>query len=118
MSYADFEYYSNTFYDVLRTPPIPNTERESYLEKATAYLNSIFGSKRPTEEQLEAVKKCCCDVADCFYIEFGTENIASENNDGYSVTYTHRQSANNKAYAIVLRYLSGTGLLYRGICSC
>lgn len=117
--YADFDYYSNTYYDALQEIPIPNTQRTVYLRKASSYLDSIFVHSKPQEPYPEAVKNACCEIADCFYTCEQKEGIASENNDGYSVSY----NANNfeakmtlhKAYAIALRYLGSTGLLYRGI---
>lgn len=118
--YADFDYYSNNFHDLLQEEiPIPNTERLMYLRKASSFLDSLFVQRKPQEPYPEEVKNACCEIADCYYISEQKSGIASENNDGYSVTYDTKASSINmtqqKAYAIALRYLAGTGLLYRGI---
>jgi len=117
--YADFDYYSNTYYDALQEIPIPNTQRLVYLRKASSYLDSLFVHSKPQEPYSEEVKNACCEIADCYFICDSREGIATENNDGYSVSYTAEASglkmAEQKAYAIALRYLGATGLLYRGI---
>ncbi len=117
--YADFDYYSNTYYDALQEIPIPNTQRLVYLRKASSFLNSLFVHQKPQEPYPEEVKNACCEIADCYFLCEIKEGIASENNDGYSVTYTAEASGvkmtEQKAYAIALRYLGNTELLYRRI---
>ena len=117
--YADFDYYSNSFYDALQEIPIPNTQRLVYLRKASSFLDSLFLHGKPQEPYPEEVKNACCEIADCYFLCESRDGIASENNDGYSVTYTAEASGVNmtvqKAYAIALRYLGNTGLLCRRI---
>lgn len=110
MMYADSEYYSGFHTE----PIIAADEVDEYLKKASSYLDTMLGTNRPDEPYDEKIKDACCEIADCIYICSVRDGISSENNDGYSVTYD-RQSINNKAYAIALRYLAGTGLLYRGL---
>ena len=117
--YADFDYYSNTYYDALQEIPIPNTQRLVYLRKASSYLDSLFVHGKPQEPYAEELKNACCEIADCYYTCEHKEGIVSENNDGYSVSYVQdafgARMTQHKAYAIALRYLGSTGLLYRGI---
>lgn len=110
MMYADREYYSGFHAE----PVIPVDDRDEFLKKASSYLDMTLGANRPDEPYSENLKDCCCEIADCIYVCSVRDGIASENNDGYSVTYD-KQSINNKAYAIALRYLAGSGLLYRGL---
>ena len=117
--YADAAYYADTFYNSLQEPVIAPEDRQMYLRKASAFLDSLFVRQKPEEPYLEEVKNACCEIADCFYTEEKREGIVSENNAGYSVTYAKSSSGLNmtqhKAYAIAQRYLANTGLLYRGI---
>lgn len=108
--YADREYYSGFHTE----PVIPVDDRDEFLKKASSYLDMIIGANRPDEPYSENLKDCCCEIADCIYVCSARGGIVSENNDGYSVTYD-KQSINNKAYTIALRYLAGSGLLYRGL---
>ena len=78
---------------------------------------------------MELIKMCLCEVAeliyqeDCRKAEHGGREIQSENTDGYSVTYATEAEAGKiatnslqtKVYAVIRRYLSGTGLLYAGV---
>ena len=115
--YADKEYYMNTFY-AGNEPKLSEAECTMYLRKASVFLDSLFVSKRPSEPYEPCVKDACCEIADCLYVSESRAGIASENNDGYSVTYTAKSdssSASADAHAIAQRYLAHTGLLYRGI---
>ena len=113
--YADFDYYSNTFCDV--PAPIAEDERDMYLEKASAFLRSLFLNGEPTEPSDQRIKSACCGVAPCFYAYDKREGISSETNDGYSISFADGggfERAEKKALAIARYYLAGTGLLYRG----
>ncbi len=114
--YADTDYYSNNFYEARQECKIPDENKAMYLRKATAFLNSLFVNSKPQEPYCEELKNACCEIADCLYESELTENISSENNDGYSVSYNNTFSdTNKKAYVIAQRHLALTGLLYGGI---
>lgn len=116
--YADYDYYTNDFYEPLSDCVIPSGERAVFLKKASAFLDSLFVHGKPSEPYPEEVKNACCEIAECIYIYSKREGISAESNDGYSVTYSYRggnSAGGEKAYAIALRYLANTGLLYRGI---
>ncbi len=115
--YADYEYYKTTFY-CGRETSIPEARCVMYLRKASAFLDSLFVSVKPEAPYDECVKNACCEIADSIFAADSVKGIASENVDGYSVSYVTKSEHNTpeaEAYAIAQRYLGSTGLLYRGI---
>ena len=86
---------------------------------ASAYLDSITFDRIPsvTDEKIkERVKEACCAVADVLLQKEQRDGIASETNDGISVTYTTEGSTDEqRLYRAAVLYLSNTGLLYRGV---
>lgn len=98
------------------------------VRKAEAYIQYLTGG-RAADSQLDAVKDAVCAVCDVYAAEEekvkaqkDTREIASEDNDGYSVSYvtegqagqTHEETLRQKAYQAAYPYLALTGLLYRG----
>lgn len=66
-------------------------------------------------ETEELVRQAACHAAEVWETESTREGVLSENNDGYSVTYSDkRKSARAAAEDIIKIYLADTGLLYRG----
>ena len=125
--HADYAYYADEY----AGDEIPEASFPKYAKKASAVIDRVtFGRPRVVtdEDILNAVRDAVCAVAECLYKfdatratdEQGRE-IASENNDGYSVTFrnTGTADAQNAADAAVMdviqTYLADTGLLYRGI---
>lgn len=102
------------------------TAFDFYSRKATKIVNQkILGRiKTPTEE----VKMCCCEIAELIF-EFenaskdvqgnSTAGKASESVSGWSVAYRSEEemqnALNKKINAVIYAWLSGTGLLYRGL---
>ena len=131
--YADFTDYKELYYgqqiadaDVFRTA----------AARASEYMDSVtFGRLESgvPEAFAEPVKKCCCALAEAFYLQQqaytcastdGTGAKKSETQHNYSVTYStpaetlasllNGKSFSEYLYSICLRYLGRTGLLYRG----
>lgn len=132
--YADFTYYKDCYYgqqiadaEVFRTA----------AARASEYMDSVtFGRLESgvPEAFAEPVKKCCCALAEAFYLQQqaytcastdGTGAKKSETQHNYSVTYStpaetlasllNGKSFSEYLYSICLRYLGRTGLLYRGV---
>ncbi|MBR4721401.1 MAG: hypothetical protein IK057_06545 [Clostridia bacterium] len=61
----------------------------------------------------ENSKMCICEVAELLYETAKSEGILSENNDGYSVRFD-KGDRDGKIYDIASKWLSKSGLLYRG----
>ena len=119
MTYATYDYYTNDYFGTALT----EQEFPKYARRASAEMDHVtFGrlSKLSTDEITDAIRDCMCDVAErMHHFETATgSDIASENNDGYSISY--RDTGNTDAqkhelYATIRTYLAVTGLMYRGI---
>lgn len=99
-----------------------------YSDMAMAFINKMtFGRAQKVVDNesegyvLECIQKCLCAVVDCFKKyeceELPAPGIASENTDGYSVTYQSaaelRAQKNLEAEELCRIYLP-VELLYRG----
>lgn len=121
--YADYDFYRGKYCGCFW-----DEDFYEQIEKASAYVQRItFGrSDRPDLEAdtQEAVKLAACAVCDVRIImkkkmdENGGKEITSENNDGYSVSYTVEQQGElqetileRKCYAAAQEYLILSGLL-------
>lgn len=121
--YADYAYYSTTYYG----NSISSADFPRYATRASDYIDSLSLTRVP-DGSLDAVKKCCCALAEKFQIIENANAIAaagelaSESVGSYSRSF--RSSAEIEAAAkaelgnIARMYLSKTGLLYRGGVSC
>lgn len=120
----DYGYYRDAFGGAA-------VSEEDFLRlarKAGAYIQYLTGGR--TEGcPMDAVRDAVCAVCDVYAAEEArmkaqgdAREIASENNDGYSVSYvtegqagwTHEETLREKAYQAAYPYLAFTGLLYRG----
>ena len=120
MSYATYEYYTAEYGGTALTAQ----EFPNYAKRASAEIDHVtFGrlSKLPYEEIPEVVRDCMCDVAEQLH-QFATTaeggSIASESNDGYSISY--RDTGGNAGQqreirATIRSYLAVTGLMFRGV---
>lgn len=114
---VDYKFYTGTF-----RGQAAQQDFERMSVKASAYLDRVT-SNQITEVLPEAmadrVRLALCEVVDAYLLNEAGGGVASENNDGISVTYVAGVS-NAKTEAQRLReaaalYLGGTGLLYRGV---
>ena len=126
MIYADYSYYTGTYYGNM----IPEADfmrcaarASDYIDRLTLDRASAYVEAHPEDEK---VKKACCAAAEQYYmIGIARENaaadggeIASESVGSHSVTY--RSAAESEAnleavlHKAVTSYLATTGLLYRG----
>lgn len=118
---ADYSFYSDSWEGTL----IPSQEFNSYAKKAEHLINYIVngGIKEVTVQVQNAV----CAAAEAAYelrqsVANIPQGIKSENTDGYSVTYKDYNAdeladREKKAmFKAIRQELSGTGLLYQGVC--
>lgn len=121
MAYADYTYYSDSFGGLL----IPSSEFCVFAAKAERLVR--FVTQHRITEVTDEVKNAVCAAAEAAYeIRSSVANIPqgikSENTDGYSVTYkdynTDELAEREKRamYKAIKQELSGTGLLYQGVC--
>lgn len=116
MFYADFEYYKMIFYGSKITDC--NTFNGLAL-KASAFLDTItYGRIDKTQPIPEAVKNAMCAVVDVMQVyDSGHGGIASESVGKESITYANAEgkTLEKESYKVAYPFLSGTGLLYRGV---
>lgn len=118
MAYADYQYYTEEYYG----SKLSETEFPKYAKRASAEIDHVtFGriQKLSESEITDAIRDCTCEVAEklkYFETSAGAE-VASENNDGYSVSYRDTSNVDTQAHEImasIRTYLGQTGLMYRG----
>jgi len=120
MIYATYEYYTTEYNGTALT----EQEFPKYAKRASAEIDHVtFGrlSTLPDDQIPDAVRDAMCDVAEQFH-QYATTaeggSIASESNDGYSVSYrdTGGTAAQQREIRATIRtYLAVTGLMYRGV---
>lgn len=114
--YADFAYYSENYFGKL----IPQAEFNRSALLASAYLDQLTLGR--ITEVTDTVKNACCACAEIFYSDYSASetsgNIESEKIGDYSITYKSSESSDVRSAKLISTakmFLSGTGLLYRGI---
>lgn len=120
--YVNYRYYQKTYHgSVISKDDFPHAELE-----AESFVNRVtFGRIKRLEEIPDCVKIAICSAAESMQEYLNSRKsmdgsgavIKSENNDGYSVTYADAISDSTceaNMIAKINRYLSGTGLTYRG----
>ena len=120
--YANYEFYSDDYKGVKIKPE----DFDAAALHATQYIKYITLGRSDSYDGDE-LKYATCEIAEVylelFVLKMGNE-IKSENTDGYSVSYvtqgrdgeSREELFRRRAYAIANKWLSFTGLLYRGIC--
>lgn len=126
--YADYTYYTDAFYgNVIDEDSFPR-----YAMRATEFIDYFTMGKAKDNQDLDAVKKCCCALAEQYSAINAariaaaakvTEDgiIASESVGSHSRSFRSGADgqqavteAEKELTNIARRYLLPTGLLYRG----
>ncbi len=100
----------------------PQEEFDRLAVKASRYINTITfqraGAMVEEDMRMEAVKYTCCALIDEYINAEKGGGVASESNDGISVTYvngiSNTKSPEEKLFRVAFEGLATTGLLYRG----
>lgn len=115
--YADYSYYVTAYQGKM-----PQCDFERLAGRASAYLNSVtFRRIRAGWAEDDRVREACCAVADVYFLEEHGGGVASETNDGISVTYVagaraaQAKTVAQQLWETAVMYLGTTGLLYRGV---
>ena len=113
MVYADYEYYLNEH----SGNAVAEADFTRLSRQASAYLDSLtYGKIRGPWVDDSRVKDACCAVAEVMQKQEKGGEVASESNDGASVTYvTGSATPEQRMYNAAVMYLSNTGLLYAGV---
>ena len=97
---------------------LPQSEFLRLSVKASAYLTQLTAGRvnaaLPAAVE-DSVKYALCEVVDAMAANESAE-IASESNDGASVSYKREGSSAQRLYNAAALHLATTGLLYRGCC--
>ena len=121
--YADAAFYEDDY--LLGRKPVIKAGFDYYARSASQIMNSLtFGRIDKLEELTDDIRMCCCEMAEhCYTNEKerrAAEGKTSEKNGTYSVTYSDKAQSDEDielktALHIMNKWLSETGLLYRGI---
>ncbi len=93
-----------------------------YFREASQVIKKYVLDNIDDENLPEEVRMCCCEIAELAYKRDQSEQsdgVSSESVQGWSKSYESTESRRNafdKAVReCIYKWLSGTGLLYRGI---
>lgn len=123
MVYADFEYYSSCFFG----DSIPGKDFEKYAVRASREIDRLTMGRaaKAGEKMLPGLSNCTCEIAELLHAEdvaaqrTGNGIIASESNDGISVSFTQNAVAERiagKVLAAAKHWLCWPeNLLYPGV---
>ncbi len=120
---VEYSYYRDSFGGTI----VPQEDFPRYAKRSEAYIQYLTAGKSSGVDT-DAVKEAVCAVCEVYAADAeqvradGGREKASENNDGYSVSYvteglagqTHEEVLSRKAYQAAYPYLAFTGLLYQG----
>lgn len=117
-AYATYEFYSGNFGGEMSVEAF-----QKYILKASAFISYLTMGRSTGETEEEQMAACA--VADVYSSASGrlaSGGVSSENNDGYSVSYsdalngeTIEETVNRRALAAARLYLANTGLLRRAV---
>lgn len=119
--YADNDFYMNE-YLCGKKAVIDTASFSFYARKATQTIKQYTLDNVPVDIP-ECVKMCCCEIAEAIYKDEETANkhsgVTSERVGNWSKSYESTEQAmqvmQKNIKSIVYKWLSGTGLLYRGV---
>lgn len=122
ISYADDSFYLSK-YLVEGRKAVINTAFPYFARIATQEIKRFTGENVDESDIPEEVSMCCCEIAELEYKyeQFGsqTDGVSSESVQGWSKSYesteSRRQVFDTAVKECVYKWLSGTGLLYRGV---
>lgn len=140
MTYADYDFYKNEYFG----RAITEDDFPRLALRGSQYIDYITQGRAAGRADLEDVKMCCCELAEQYQTietaqELARKSLASGSSGGpelqsetvaaWSRSYrSGGDSALGAAqaaaesekvlYAIAVRHLARTGLLYRGWCRC
>lgn len=122
MIYADETFYTEEY--LMGRKPVIRSGFSFYARQASQVIDQYtFGRLAAVEAVPDAVKLCCCALAEAEYRRETQQQAAggktSEKIGTYSVSYGTGQEAAHAAVAeqrsIVLKWLENTGLCYQGV---
>lgn len=121
MLYADYNFYITKY--AMGAGIVEPALFNRYALRASQKIKEYTGANVDENNVPECVKMCCCDLAELFYktekAERENGGVKSETVGDWSKTYESAQEREShiskKIQNAIYMWLSGTGLLYRGI---
>ena len=122
MNYADENFYTESY--LCGKEAVINTAFDFYARKATAHIKQFTGNNIDENNIPECVRMCCCELAETLFryeklLNGNTTGMTSQHIGDLSVNYESsenlRKSQSDEIRQIIYRWISGTGLLYRGV---
>lgn len=110
---VSYEDYINS-YNTDAESVIPEGRFPHFILKAESYISSLTMGRTGEISHLDAYRECVFSLAEIYYKKFVRMGVMSENNDGYSASFSDT-SLDKMLLETAVLYLEPTGLLYRGI---
>lgn len=119
--YTDEDFYNNAY--LCGKTAVIKSDCRYFFREASLIIDRYTSGKIDPENVPQAVKMCCCELAENIFsrnrILSKNDGISSESVGGWSVSYTSQSDVNSDfrktVKEIVFRWLSDTGLLFRGV---
>ena len=109
MAYVDYAFYT----EVYGGTAIPSKDFCRIARRASVRLDAMTLGRLPAD--VAKVKMAACELCDLYYEEEARGGLASENNDGYAVSYNNKREVQARAGEIVTAYFGNSGCLYGGM---
>lgn len=119
-NYADSDFYNNSY--LCGRAAVIKTAANFYFRESTQKIQLYTGLNVDETNIPECVKMCCCEVAEKLYSAEQTDitvgSVSSESVGGWSKSYENsgvrKQRLEKEIRRTIYKWLTGTGLLYRG----
>lgn len=113
MAHIDETFYKNVYKGFI----VPSAKFGYYSERASEALDSAINETLTAETTTDVIKKATCAIMDVLYNSDNKKELKAEKNGTVSKTYQDSTKLGKGAeiQTILNRYLSETGLLYRGV---
>ncbi len=122
MNYADENFYTQNY--LCGKEAVITTAFDFYSRKASTVIRTFTGNNIDENNIPECVRMCCCELAEMLFryeklLNGNTTGMTSQRIGDLSINYESsenlRKSQSDEIKQIIYRWLSGTGLLYRGV---
>lgn len=122
INYADETFYKSNY--LCGKQAVITAAFDYYARQATQIIRQYTFDRIDTDNVAEEVKMCCCDIAELI---FNSEQADSKScgvtsatvgdvSESYESAESRRQLMSQEINTAIKTWLSGTGLLYRGVC--
>lgn len=111
MAYADYAFYKQEYCG----DSVPEDAFNRCVARASEKIDSLTRDAARTYTVDNRVKLCACAIAEEVYRGESGGVVVSQSVGSWSQTFAQGATPERRVYAIAVRYLGSTGLLYRGV---